>query len=118
MLDYPFQRRLLSTGYSLMIKALFDLSVYDTQTGLKLFRHDVLEEVFPRILSKRYAFDLEVLVNAHHRGYKVAEAPIILNFKRDRFGRIGFREIKPIAVDTAAIFYRLRILKYYDSDKR
>lgn len=114
-LDYPLQRRFLSTGYSLIIKALFDLSVRDTQTGIKLFRHDVLEEIFPRILSKRYAFDLEVLVNAHHLGYKVAEAPIILNFKRGRFGRIGLREIEPIAVDTAVIFYRLRILNYFGS---
>lgn len=114
-LDYPLQRRFLSTGYSLLIKALFDLSVRDTQTGLKLFKYEVLEEIFPKILVKRYAFDLEVLVNAHHKGYKIAEAPITLSFQR-KFGRVGFGDIKPIAIDTAAIFYRLRILKYYDSE--
>jgi glycosyltransferase involved in cell wall biosynthesis len=112
-LDYPLQRRILSTGYSLLVMALFRLPVTDTQTGLKLFKYEVLEEVFPRILVKRYAFDLEVLVNAHHRGYRIAEAPIELSFQR-KFGRIGFKEISPIAIDTAAIFYRLRILKYYD----
>jgi glycosyltransferase involved in cell wall biosynthesis len=114
-IDYPGQRRMLSMGYSLLIKILFNLSVKDTQTGLKLFKRQVLEEVFPKVLVKRYAFDLEVLVNVQHRGYKIVEAPIILNFQRGRFGRIGFKEIKPIAIDTAAIFYRLRILKYYDS---
>jgi glycosyltransferase involved in cell wall biosynthesis len=114
-IDYPLQRKVLSTGYSLLIKTLFDLSVKDTQTGLKLFKREVLEVVFPRVLVKRYAFDLELLVNVRHRGYRIVEAPIILNFQRGRFGRIGIKEIKPIAIDTAAIFYRLRILKYYDS---
>jgi glycosyltransferase involved in cell wall biosynthesis len=114
-IDYPLQRRVLSTGYSLLIKTLFNLSVKDTQTGLKLFKRQVLEDVFPKVLVKRYAFDLELLVNVRHRGYRIAEAPIVLNFQRGRFGRIGFKEIKPIAIDTAAIFYRLRILKYYDS---
>jgi len=113
-LDYPLQRRFLSTGYSLLIKVLFNLSVKDTQTGLKIFKREVLEEIIPRVLVKRYAFDLELLVNAQHRGYKIVEAPIILNFQR-KFGRVGFGDIKPIAIDTAAIFYRLRILKYYDS---
>lgn len=113
-IDYPLQRKVLSTGYSLLIKALFDLSVKDTQTGLKLFKREVLEEVFPRVLVKRYAFDLELLVNVRQRGYRIVEAPIILSFQR-KFGRIGFKDIEPIAIDTAAIFYRLRILKYYDS---
>jgi glycosyltransferase involved in cell wall biosynthesis len=116
-LDYPMKRRVLSAGYSLFIKALFNLSVKDTQTGLKLFKRQVLEEVFPKVLVKRYAFDLELLVNVRHRGYNIVEAPITLSFQRGkgRFGRIGFEEIKPIAIDTAAIFYRLRFLKYYDS---
>ena len=114
-IDYPLQRRVLSTGYSLLNKMLFNLSVKDTQTGMKLFKRQVLVEVFPKVLVKRYAFDLELLVNVRHRGYRIAEAPIVLKNQRGRFGRIGFGDIKPIAIDTAAIFYRLRILKYYDS---
>lgn len=113
-LNYPLQRRFLSTSYSILIKMLFNLSVTDTQTGLKLFKYQVLKEIFPKILVKRYAFDLEVLVNSHHRGYKIVEAPITLNFQR-KFGRVGFGDVKPIAIDTAAIFYRLKILKYYDN---
>lgn len=114
--DYPLQRRILSTGYSLIIKMLFNLSVKDTQTGLKLFKREVLEEIFPKVLSKEYAFDLELLVNIHDRGYTIAEAPIVLNFQRE-FGRVGFADVKPIAIDTAAIFYRLRVLRHHDDPK-
>jgi glycosyltransferase involved in cell wall biosynthesis len=112
-LDYPRQRKILSSGYYLLVRALFGLPVRDTQAGLKLFKQEVLEQVFPRLLIKRFAFDLELLVNAHHLGYKIVEAPVTLSFQR-RFGRIRWQDVLNISLDTLAVFYRLRILKYYD----
>ncbi|MCW3133033.1 MAG: hypothetical protein N2V78_01710 [Methanophagales archaeon] len=53
---------------------LVNLNVRDTQAGLKLFKYEVLKEVLPRVLCKKYAFDLELLVNSHHRGFKIVEA--------------------------------------------
>lgn len=111
--NYPYDRKILSWLYHLMIKACFNLPVNDTQLGLKLFRRDVIESVLPKILVKRYAYDVEILVNAHKMGYKIMEAPIELNFKRE-FGRVKFNDIAKIALDTAAIFYRMHILRYYD----
>ena len=35
-----------------------------------------LDRVLPRILVKRFAFDLELLANVHHFGYRIAEAPV------------------------------------------
>ena len=112
-LEYPAHRRLLSVAYNGLTRLLFDLPLTDTQAGLKVFKYEVLKKVFPRVVVKQYAFDLEILVNARHLGYKIVEAPIILKFQRDT-GRIKFDAIRKLAVDTAAIFYRLRILKYYD----
>lgn len=112
-LNYPLHRRFMSTIYYGLTKILFGLPIKDTQTGIKLFRHRVLHDIFPKVLVKRYAFDLELLVNAHHKGYKIAEAPITLNSKR-KFGRINPKDIYHILMDTMAIFYRLYILRYYD----
>ncbi len=111
--NYPFQRKVLSLCYQIIIKILFNLNVRDTQAGLKLFKYEVLREVLPRVLCKKYAFDLELLVNANYRGFKIVEAPIELNWQRVS-GRIGLRDIWKIALDTMALFYRLKILKYYD----
>ncbi|MBL7197513.1 MAG: glycosyltransferase family 2 protein [Candidatus Omnitrophica bacterium] len=111
--NYPLTRRIISFGYYLLIRILFSLPCHDTQTGLKLFRRKVMEEVFPRILVKQFAFDLEVLVNAHHLGFKLAEAPIVLENKRD-YGRIGVSSITTAFKDTMAIWYRMYILKCYD----
>jgi glycosyltransferase involved in cell wall biosynthesis len=113
IVNYPLQRRIISLGYYFLVKLLFGLPCHDTQTGLKLFKTEVLRKVLPRVLVKQFAFDLEVLVNAHHLGYKIAEAPIVLNSQR-RYGRIGPRSILATTWDTLAVFYRMYILKYYD----
>ncbi len=111
--NYPAQRRLLSWFYHLLIRTMFRLPVKDTQLGLKLFRREVIDSVIPNILTKRYAYDVEILVNANHMGFKIVEAPIELNFKRN-IGRVRLKDISRIAWDTAAIFYRLYILRYYE----
>jgi glycosyltransferase involved in cell wall biosynthesis len=113
VVNYPVYRRILSAGYYYLVRVLFNLPCHDTQTGLKLFKREVLEKVFPRILVKKFAFDLEVLVNAHHLGYRITEAPIVLRPKR-AYGRIGMNSIVSIFWDTLAIFYRMYITKYYD----
>ncbi len=111
--NYPLQRKIISSGYYYLVRSMFGLPIRDTQTGIKLFKRKVLEDAFPRVLIKRYAFDLELLVNAHHLGYKIVEAPIRLHFQRP-FGRIRFIDIWHTWRDTLAIFYRMYILRYYD----
>jgi len=113
VLYYPLSRRIMSIIYFSLIKFLFNLPVNDTQTGLKLFKREALRDVFKRILVKKFAFDLEVLVIAHHLGYKIAEAPVFLNSQRG-FGRIGIKSIFKMIWDTLAVWYRMYILKYYD----
>ena len=110
-LHYPVMRRFLSIGYSILVKLLFQLSVTDTQAGLKLAKRGVLQEILGKVVVKKYAFDLELLVNAHNCGYKIVEAPVTVKF-RCKFGRIRLRDMLRMVLDTAAIFYRLRILKY------
>ena len=112
VVNYPASRKFLSWGYFLLIKGLFNLNVRDTQVGLKLFKREVLEQVMPRVLVKRYAFDVELLANAIRRGYRVVEAPVRLTFGND--SRIDWRAIWNMFVDTLAIAYRMHVLRYYD----
>lgn len=111
--NYPSTRRLYSACYYAIVRLLFGLPVRDTQTGLKLYKMSVLRDVFPRLLAKRFAFDLEALAVAHARGYRIVDAPVTLQFRRP-MGRLRLRHAWPILVDTLAIFYRLNILRYYD----
>jgi glycosyltransferase involved in cell wall biosynthesis len=91
---YPRRRKIISKVYAVILWALFRLPLKDTQTGLKIFRYEVLQGVFQRILCKRFAFDVEILANAHRMGYKIVEAPVILKFRRmQKWGKITMRDL-------------------------
>ena len=109
---YPFFRRVLSRGYQLINFSLFRLNVSDTQSGLKLLKYACAKDLMNRVTVKKYAFDLELLVNAKRRGYKVVEAPIILDYKFNT--TINLKAIIGIFIDTLGIAYRAYILRYYD----
>ncbi|HKW71131.1 MAG TPA: glycosyltransferase [Candidatus Dormibacteraeota bacterium] len=110
--SYPRFRRLQSWAYQQLVRVLFNLDVRDTQTGLKLFRREVLAEALPLLAIKRFAFDLELLVVANHLGYKnICEAPIRLDYQFE--SSVNLWSAWRVLWDTAAIFYRLRILRYY-----
>lgn len=111
-LNYPFYRKFLSTAYYLMNKILFGLPVKDTQAGLKLYKREIIEKIFPKLLVKRYAADLEMLVVSKYFGYKIVEAPIVLNFQRFKT-RVSLKDIIKILIDTLAIFYRIKIIHFY-----
>jgi len=114
VVKYPFTRKILSTGYYFLIKILFGLPVKDTQTGFKLFRSEALKKCISKIVVKKYAFDLELLVILHKYKYKIVEGPICLKSTRVYYNRIGLKDIYRMFMDTIAIFYRLKFLRYYD----
>lgn len=112
-IDYPLKRRILSAGYYVLVRILFRLPVRDTQTGLKLYKADVLRRVAGRLLVKRFACDLEVLANANRLGYRVVEAPVVVTRERP-FPRVGGSDAFHVAWDTAAIWYRMYLRHFYD----
>ncbi len=113
---YSYSRRILSFGYRLLVRFFTGLRVSDTQAGIKIFRRQVLTDVLPRLMVKRFAFDLEMLSVAHRLGYKrIYEAPIELDYTFSPLSNAAsWQSIKNMLIDTLAIFYRLHILRYYD----
>lgn len=113
-IDYPWRRRITSHVYYTLVRLLVGLPVTDTQTGMKLFRREALQWAFDRMLVKRFAFDLEMLAIAHEQGFRVGEAPIRMSFG-DKAGCLNWTNVRTVMLDTLAIFYRLRVLRYYQS---
>lgn len=114
VIDYPWHRRLASFVYYSLVWILVGLPVSDTQTGMKLFTREALGWALERMLVKAFAFDLELLTIANAKGFKVAEAPVEMHFGH-KIGCLSWRNVVQVMNDTLAIFYRLRILRYYRS---
>ena len=105
----------MSRVYQTMNSLLFHLNVKDTQVGIKMFKRKVLEGVMPKMMAKRYAFDVELLAIAKKQGYDVLEAPTTIDFKFESM--IKVKSVLAMISDTLAIFYRLKILRFYDDKK-
>ncbi len=114
--DYIWQRKILSLGYYYLVKLLFGVSVKDTQAGIKVFKKKVLEKILPRLVERRFAGDLEMLVVAKKLGFnRIYEAPIKLDYRLAELSSAAtWRQIFNIFADTMAIFYRDKISKYYE----
>lgn len=117
--NYPILRKLFSWCYRLFTHFLFGFKVKDTQVGIKILKRKVAQEVFKKLLVKRFAFDIELLAVAYALGYKrIYEAPIKLEFNNNSsipsMGSLKFwKIILNILKDTFGIYYRLKIVNYF-----
>lgn len=100
-------RKFMSWAYWKITRVLFGLPVADTQTGLKVFKREVLEDVLPKTYINRFAFDLEVLVEAHSQGYIIAGLPV--RVAKSKQSSITYRSCIETFIDTLLLWKR-RIL--------
>lgn len=114
VVQYPWHRRLVSWVYFTLVRCTIGLPITDTQTGMKLFKRDILGAALGRMLVKTYAFDLELLAIAYQRGARIVEAPVVINFG-SKFGALKPSTVRAMSIDSLAVFYRLRVLNYYAS---
>lgn len=122
-LEYPLVRRIYSWGYSKFVKILFGLKLTDTQSGLKVFKREVLDMVLPRLVVKKFAFDIEILAVSKYLGFdKIFEAPIKIDWIKFNTSFTPFlifdKNIRSMVRDTLGVFYRLKIMHYYDDKKK
>jgi glycosyltransferase involved in cell wall biosynthesis len=101
--NYPWLRRIYSTGYFWLTRLLFQLPVRDTQTGLKLVRRDLLMTALEKTTLNGYAFDLELLVRLVRLGARMIEAPVVVEFHY-KLGGVGAADIWQVAADTWSVW--------------
>lgn len=119
VIGYPLKRRICSIGYHRLTRVLFGLRITDSQRGIKIFKREVLEKVLLRLLVKRFAFDIEMLVVAYRLGFrKIHDGPVEMDARKFKFSSIKSSTVLSMLIDTLGIYYRLNILHYYDSNNK
>lgn len=70
-------REWMGKAFNFLVR-LFVLGGYrDTQCGFKAFRREAARDIFGRLRTTGFGFDVEVLVLCRELGYRVAEIPVV-----------------------------------------
>ena len=73
---WDFKRKLVSRGANFVAGLLLQPGVSDLTGSFRLYRRAVLERVMPKVKSRGYVFQMEVIVRCRLEGFAIREVPI------------------------------------------
>jgi glycosyltransferase involved in cell wall biosynthesis len=115
VLSVQQHRRLLSALFRSLVRIAFRLDVRDTQTGVKVYRGEMLTPLVGRLAEDGFAIDVEILVAARRNGpLHIVEAPVTLVRDDPRASTISARGAIATAQGLGRIFWRDRVAMRYD----
>lgn len=90
-LDPPqgFVPRWAGKAGNLIIQALVLPGIWDSQCGFKILSARAATEIFPRLETRGWGFDVEVLALARRLGFQILELPV--RWVNDPSSRVGWR---------------------------
>jgi len=72
----PWLRQRFGIMFGRLVRSVFPIGVIDSQCGFKAFRAAAARELFGGLKSRGFTFDVELLLRARARGFKVVEVPV------------------------------------------
>ncbi len=109
-----FIRRFISLAFSKWVSFLVLKGVQDTQCGFKMFSKEAAESIFSRLSVDGFGFDVETLIIARLRGFKVEELPI--TWKHSVESKVGLWNGIGGFIDIVNIKCNLVLGRYHDDE--
>jgi len=120
VLDPPqkwIRKVILGDSFKLIRKFILGLwSIQDTQCGFKGFSAKAAQDIFSKVKTKGFNFDVESLVLAKRLGYKIKEIPI--RWVNDLESKVKIKHIFKMFSDMLKLRKDLILGKYVKSKKR
>ena len=95
--------------FNRLVNIVFHLHIYDCLSGLKGYRRETANILFEKLHYERWLYDVEVLVKARSRNYKILEIPIAV--KRIMGSRFTL-------FDPLMLFFQILKMKYIDKAEK
>lgn len=103
------KHQILSRVFNKITEVLFQLKGIDTQVGLKLFRKEVAQNVLSKVKTRGFAFDIEFLVLARKKGFKIFSAPVFINQKgKNQISNIKMRNLIRTFLDIMKLHRKMK----------
>jgi dolichyl-phosphate beta-glucosyltransferase len=76
--DQPWHRRLISRSFRSVVRTLSGVPRHltDTQCGFKIYKGDVARLLYGECVTDGFMFDIEIVLRAVRKGYRIAEFPV------------------------------------------
>ncbi len=76
--DQPWHRRTLSRMFKSMVRMILRVprGLTDTQCGFKVYKGDVARELYGECITDGFMFDIEIILRAVKKGYRISEFPV------------------------------------------
>jgi len=83
--NQPWHRRLLSRTFKWTVRTILQVprNLADTQCGFKIYRGDVARELYGQCVTDGFLFDIEIILRAARKGYRIGEFPVQWACDRD-----------------------------------
>lgn len=80
VLGYAARRHFVGVTFNALVRAFLGMPYRDTQCGLKVFDRRVGIDLFRRVRSPRFLFDIELFLAARAAGIPVEEVPVCVAY--------------------------------------
>lgn len=81
MIGYVFARKLQSSVFSAVVRAVLGIPFRDTQAGLKGMTAAAADQLLPKLVCDGFEFDCEWLAAANRLGLRIAEVPVRVRYE-------------------------------------
>jgi dolichyl-phosphate beta-glucosyltransferase len=110
--QYPgLGRRMLALGSRFLVGNFLLPGIRDTQAGFKAFKQSAARDLFPRARTKRFLFDLEILVIARAQQLKIEKVYVDWQDREGSTVRIFVDTMRSIR-DLMLIYWRVLLGAY------
>ena len=81
----PLYRRIGSQAYKYVVHGAMGVPTFisDTQCGFKLYRRAVAKDLYSHLITDGFMFDVEIILRALRRGYRILEFPVLWSNDED-----------------------------------
>ena len=73
---WDLNRKLTSRVANFMAATLLNPSASDLTGSFRLYKREVLESIMPKVKSRGYVFQMEIITRAQYLGFSIEEVPI------------------------------------------
>ncbi len=93
-IERSFNRFFIGRVFATLVSSLLGIPIYDTQCGAKLFKYDIIEDVFNEKFTSPWLFDVEIFFRIINKYGKANALKIILEYPLSKWFEIKGSKLK------------------------